>query len=103
MADAYHQENRDPVGEWAARAKCKGLDPEVMFPEYGKGVEKAKRVCDDCPVIVECGNHAIDQRELYGVWGGWSEKERRGIRRRMQRAQLRAALEREQRRSTVAG
>lgn len=38
--------------------------------------KEAKLLCDSCPVKPECQHHAMDHRELYGVWGGMSENER---------------------------
>ena len=39
--------------------------------------ERAKAICQDCPVLDECRDHALSTREPYGVWGGMSEEERR--------------------------
>ena len=39
--------------------------------------ERAKAICQDCPVLEECRDHALSTREPYGVWGGMSEEERR--------------------------
>lgn len=36
----------------------------------------AKRICQRCPVIVECREWALRRREQYGVWGGMGEAER---------------------------
>jgi len=40
----------------------------------------AKRVCDDCPVRVQCATHALEVGEEYGVWGGYTENDRATLR-----------------------
>ncbi len=65
--------------EWMAHGKCRGADPSAFFPSDGTGVERAQRVCDSCPVKVECLEYALEHRIEHGVWGGASERERRRI------------------------
>ena len=33
-------------------------------------------ICRHCPVILECGADALDNRVEFGVWGGMTERER---------------------------
>ncbi len=53
-----------------------------FHPESDRGLtrlhreDQAKLVCEDCPVITACRDHALSVREPYGVWGGLSEGER---------------------------
>ena len=63
-------------------ARCRGAKPTEFFPSDGIGVEIAQRVCDGCPVRVECLEYALLHRIEHGVWGGASERERRRILRR---------------------
>ncbi len=37
----------------------------------------AKRVCDGCPVRLECAVEALNNRIEFGVWGGLTERQRR--------------------------
>jgi WhiB family transcriptional regulator, redox-sensing transcriptional regulator len=69
---------------WMALANCRDAGPRVMHPvkERGPEVEAAKRVCRGCDVQAECLAHAITAGEPFGVWGGFTEKERRKLRRR---------------------
>ncbi|WP_394329365.1 WhiB family transcriptional regulator [Nocardiopsis sp. CNR-923] len=56
------------------------MDPDVWFPPQGGSVRAAKRVCRVCPVRINCLAEAMQRGELYGVWGGASEDERRQFR-----------------------
>jgi WhiB family redox-sensing transcriptional regulator len=66
---------------WAARAACKGIDPDALFVQ-GAAQNRAKRVCAGCPVRTECLSDALDNRMEFGVWGGMTERERRALLRR---------------------
>ncbi len=65
---------------WQIRANCLGLDPELFYPERGSPTREAKGVCQGCVVKQECLDFAIANGERFGVWGGMSERERRGVR-----------------------
>ena len=67
---------------WMRDGKCRGIDPAEFFPSDGLGVDRARRVCDDCPVRAECLEYALANDERFGIWGGMSERERRKQRRR---------------------
>jgi WhiB family transcriptional regulator, redox-sensing transcriptional regulator len=64
---------------WMARALCRTAPPGAFFPSDGVGVEKARRVCAQCPVKDECLEYALTYRIDHGVWGGCSERERRRV------------------------
>lgn len=78
------------LGEWREEAECRNYDPELWFPSRGgpanEGVKKAKRICKECPVRVECLTYAVDTNQKWGIWGGKNEKELRSIRRKLQAA-----------------
>ena len=40
---------------------------------------KAAVICRHCPVILECGADALDNRVEFGVWGGMTERQRRAL------------------------
>lgn len=68
---------------WQMRARCRGLALEQFFPAHElpaksrKRIEdQAKRVCTECPVVLECRSHAIRCHEPSGVWGGLTLAER---------------------------
>lgn len=52
----------------------------LFFPSQGGDTKRGKAICADCPVRQECADYAIEHRELFGIWGGLSERERRRIR-----------------------
>ena len=80
---------------WRRHATCRDTDPELFFPVGTTGqalqqIAKAKSVCCECPVKIECLQFAMETNQDTGIWGGLSEEERRQIRREaaaMHRAQ----------------
>ena len=69
--------------EWQTKAACRGLGSDMFFhPAEERNAARndritaAKAICQTCPVITECLDHALRVREPYGVWGGQSESER---------------------------
>jgi hypothetical protein len=40
---------------------------------------QAKAICASCPVAMPCRTHALARRELHGIWGGLSERDRAAI------------------------
>ena len=71
--------------QWRQRGECRGLDPGIFYPETEEEAEQAKRVCDGCHVRVACLEYALSHREKVGVWGGYTERERRRIMRQRRR------------------
>ena len=71
----------DPDSEsaWMAEGNCRLHPPATFFPSDGVGVDKARKICRDCPVMARCLEYALDERIDHGVWGGCSERERRRI------------------------
>src|SRR5258708_32665512 len=85
--------------EWWTLAACRNAEPELFFPisatsASGATVERAKRVCESCPVQSQCLRYALRHRQEQGIWGGLTEDERRRMNRRMapsERAATRSA------------
>ncbi|WP_225826385.1 WhiB family transcriptional regulator [Streptomyces naphthomycinicus] len=67
--------------EWETRAKCRTADPEELFVE-GAAQNRAKVLCNGCPVRTECLAHALDNHIEHGIWGGMTERDRRSLLRR---------------------
>jgi WhiB family transcriptional regulator, redox-sensing transcriptional regulator len=71
---------------WRNDAICRDTDPELFFPVGTTGhaltqIDRAREVCGQCPVHVECLEFALETNQDSGIWGGTSEEERRTIRR----------------------
>ncbi len=71
---------------WQVSASCRDEDPSTFFhPDGERGSErqrrqqKAKDICAQCPVIVQCRHHALTFQEQFGTWGGLSENDRAAI------------------------
>jgi WhiB family redox-sensing transcriptional regulator len=64
---------------------CKSEDPELFFPEdynHRLSVNKAKAVCQSCPLTTACLEYAMSDSSLDGVWGGTTPQDRKNLRRR---------------------
>ncbi len=71
---------------WRRGAICRDTDPDLFFPVGTTGnalvqIDRAKEVCDQCPVKVDCLDYALETNQDSGIWGGTSEEERRVLRR----------------------
>jgi len=72
---------------WQAKAACRGPHAAVFFPppsferkrEKFERETRAKAICEECSVIAECLEYALEIREQHGIWGGLNELERRDI------------------------
>ena len=49
---------------------CRSGDADLWFAESPADLERAKRLCADCPIRQSCLAGALDRREPWGVWGG---------------------------------
>lgn len=73
---------RRPVDtDWHHLAACREADPNLFFPERGVDIRPAIAICQQCAVRNECLDHALTHREVHGIWGGTSERQRRVMRR----------------------
>jgi len=67
--------------EWRKDALCAQVGGDFWFPEQGGSPREAKMICKNCPVSVECLEYAMAHDERYGIWGGYTERERRRLKR----------------------
>jgi WhiB family redox-sensing transcriptional regulator len=72
-------------GAWRQQAACCGVDPEIFHPATEEEAEPAKAICASCVVRDPCLQHALAYRELEGIWGGTTGRERRRLLRRQRR------------------
>jgi WhiB family redox-sensing transcriptional regulator len=67
---------------WQRHGHCVGVPSEVFFPEEEERRQRrrreaqAKLICEGCPVLAACREHALRTPETYGVWGAMSPAER---------------------------
>ena len=67
---------------WRLRAACAGRSPNLWFPEGGghsRATQEALAICRTCPVLMDCAEHALAEPELYGIWGGTTETQRKNL------------------------
>lgn len=80
---------------WRDRARCAGANPELFFPSRGRGPSSgvpAQRICQRCPVQLECLQYAITHPDgQYGTWGGATENELKRLRKAARAKGRRAA------------
>lgn len=69
--------------DWQLHGACRGENSEVFYhPDGERGRARlqrelrAKAICNNCPVLEACREHALAVAEPYGIWGGMSESER---------------------------
>jgi WhiB family redox-sensing transcriptional regulator len=69
---------------WISRAACRQASPGLFYPAQGESPaarryreDRAKRVCAQCPVRIDCLDHALKTGQGLGVWRGMNEPERR--------------------------
>ncbi|ORB41592.1 transcriptional regulator [Mycobacterium paraseoulense] len=74
LRSVKHEDRAD----WVSQALCRTGDPDGLFVR-GAAQRKAATICRHCPVILECGADALDNRVEWGVWGGMTERQRRAL------------------------
>lgn len=58
------------------------------FGDTSRFYDEARSICELCPVRQECEQHALANKEYYGMWGGLTPIERRRIQRKERRQRL---------------
>jgi WhiB family redox-sensing transcriptional regulator len=70
---------------WMEYAACRNHPKDWWFPTEGqyesRNAKTARAICEECPVKQACGDYAIVNNEIYGIWGGKSASERDRTRR----------------------
>jgi WhiB family redox-sensing transcriptional regulator len=70
MFAAWQDDNRE---QFWAEALCNdgtGSLVALFFSEQLDDIGRAKAICGECAVRVECFDGALARREPFGVWGG---------------------------------
>jgi WhiB family redox-sensing transcriptional regulator len=72
-----------PDDQWQGRGACRAVNPALFYaPDNETSHQRrfresaAKTVCSHCPVRAICRAYALQAGELYGIWGGTTERER---------------------------
>jgi WhiB family redox-sensing transcriptional regulator len=90
------------VGEsWTEDANCRGADVDQFFSNDDTDQRHALELCKDCPVQEPCLRFALEEGEMYGIWGGLSESDRRSMIRERRRERRAARKRREERREAA--
>lgn len=71
-------------GRWRVKAACANSDTEKFFPhrdgvDAAMVVAKAQLCCATCTVRKECLEFALTNKLKYGIWGGVTPRNRRGL------------------------
>ncbi|AZA09926.1 MULTISPECIES: WhiB family transcriptional regulator [Corynebacterium] len=69
--------------DWRLEGACRDESSDTFYhPEGERGrarmmrERRAKEICQTCPVLKACREHALSTGEVYGIWGGMTEGER---------------------------
>lgn len=79
---------------WMERAACRGMDPEMWFPDAGQQhttrSQAARAVCARCPVRREClaVALAVPGYRDHGIWGGTLVAQRHELRKQARQLAL---------------
>lgn len=87
---------------WEERAACRGADVELFFSVEEADQKAALEFCSRCEVRAECLESAVANREMYGIWGGMFESDRRSLIRDIRRREREKRRAREQKEETDA-
>jgi hypothetical protein len=63
--------------DWGGAA-CIGHDPDMWFQgdEDWNAYDEAFSVCEECPIWRECLDYSICRGERWGMWGGYTPRDR---------------------------
>jgi len=80
MSDTYQLNEVNMGDNWRDKAYCKQSSTQIDFYAEDKyTIKLAKSMCTLCPVAHECLVFAVRNQERYGVWGGFTPRERNKI------------------------
>lgn len=78
--------------DWSL-AECKGSDIDSFYPpeyqsltvterkHWRERVAEAKATCTECSLREACLKWALENDEVFGIWGGFTARERRRLHR----------------------
>lgn len=66
---------------WFERGACRGLGSvEFVQGPAADYSQTAREMCATCPVRRQCLDFALADPNIYGLWGGTDERERKAMR-----------------------
>jgi WhiB family redox-sensing transcriptional regulator len=82
--------NANSFPDWQQYGLCRGMDQATFYGSEDRAnkarhhpnltvdeVARARRICNACPVQMECLDFAIRTREEFGIWGGSTAGQRK--------------------------
>lgn len=80
MSDSFQLDEVNMGEKWRDKAYCKESSTQIDFYAEDKHTIKlAKSMCTQCVVAHECLAFAVINQEKFGVWGGFTPRERNKI------------------------
>jgi hypothetical protein len=68
------------VSRWSEKAACRSVGLEPFYDTEDSNLKKtAAKYCKNCPVQNQCMYTAVILKEEYGVWGGFTPRQRRSF------------------------
>ncbi len=67
---------------WHERGACRTGNAslvDLFFSEKVVDQERAKEICETCPIRESCGDRALRNKEEFGTWGALDEVGRRRL------------------------
>lgn len=80
------------------------IDDGTIWQAFGDTdpyYDEARAICNTCPIKDGCLEHALKEKERYGMWGGTTPIERRRVERTDRRSRLRKKREEEAKKGTT--
>jgi hypothetical protein len=75
---AKNQDGQVDLASFFMQGVCKD-NADLMFSRSPSGIERARAVCAECPVLMQCRRYGTTTgRHEAGIWGGLTEAEHRG-------------------------
>lgn len=64
---------------WMAKGLCRQENPELWMSTNQADQKRASSICMDCTERITCLTYAMERKEPHGVWGGFTERQRRRL------------------------
>lgn len=82
----------DGKNSWKLQGRCRvSKYPDRWYSNNRSEQLEAKRICSGCEVKERCLEEALAKGDIWGVWGGMNQSDRREVIRERKRAQAAAA------------